>query len=534
MMAGAFHGLQKAANASRDGAREAVISIAAVCLFLLLFGVLFPTAALGAFRVWVDSPTFNHCFIIVPIVGFLIWHRRATLVDATPDPSLLGAVMTLGLAGAWFVAFLAGILEAQQFVVLTMVQAALFGALGSRYYRKLTAPFLYLYFLVPTGAYLIPALQFFTAKFAVAGLQLLGIPVFSNGAVIEIPAGTFAVAEACAGLRFLVAAVAFGTFFSIITYRSWWRRTAFIALSIVVPVIANGFRALGLIAAAQWIGNPAAVLADHLIYGWVFFSFVLLLLVLVGQFFSDRVDDEIASLHLNGPAATQRKLPMRIAAVTAACLFAASTGPLAATLMPVAHEPSLPPAPPQVAAPWREIGTSAEWKPIVDNPARSFLQSFTDGSHRVDRFVALYRMNGKLVSSNNRDANERAWSFDSDRRASIEVNGHLISAHVSTWLRGSEKRLVWSIYVVNGRLAAGSWQAKWDALLARLTGRTCLSAYVALSTVGGDGASATRAVEKLLDTTEPLDSYLCRSTKSRLPQEGGTAANNIQPNNQES
>jgi exosortase len=74
--------------------------------------------------------------------------------------------------------------------------------------------------LVPSGAFLVPALQAFTAHFAVAGLHILSIPVYSTGALIEIPAGTFAVAEACAGLRFLIAAVAFGVFFAILTLGS--------------------------------------------------------------------------------------------------------------------------------------------------------------------------------------------------------------------------------------------------------------------------------------------------------------------------
>ena len=45
---------------------------------------------------------------------------------------------------------------------------------------------------------------------------------------------------------------AFGVFFASVTYRSIRRRALFVALSIVVPIIANGIRALALIAAAQW------------------------------------------------------------------------------------------------------------------------------------------------------------------------------------------------------------------------------------------------------------------------------------------
>src|SRR6202035_267630 len=110
--------------------------------------------------------------------------------------------------------------------------AILLSTLGLNAYRRLLAPLLYLYFLVPTGEFLVPILQDFTASAAVHGLTLVGVPVFSDGVLIEVSAGRFVVAEECAGLRFLIASVAFGVFFAVITYQSHWRRIAFIALSI--------------------------------------------------------------------------------------------------------------------------------------------------------------------------------------------------------------------------------------------------------------------------------------------------------------
>ena len=141
---------------------------------------------------------------------------------------------------------------------------------------------LYLYFLVPSGAFLTVPMQDFAARFAVDGVQLLGIPVFSNGLDIEVPGARFTVAEACAGLRFLIASVALGTLYGYTMYRSWKRRAAFIAISIVVPIIANGMRVMGIVVLGYWLGNAEAAVADHLIYGWVFFSLVSVILILLG------------------------------------------------------------------------------------------------------------------------------------------------------------------------------------------------------------------------------------------------------------
>jgi exosortase/archaeosortase family protein len=141
---------------------------------------------------------------------------------------------------------------------------------------------LYLVFLVPFGAFVTPALQQFTAAFVNIGLSVLGIPHTGDAFQIEIPEGRFYVAEACAGLRFLIASIAFGALYAVTMFRDGWRRVIYIAVACVVPVIANGVRALGIVTAGHLVGSAQAAAADHIIYGWLFFSVVILLLALAG------------------------------------------------------------------------------------------------------------------------------------------------------------------------------------------------------------------------------------------------------------
>jgi exosortase A len=455
-------------------------------------------------------------------VSSLFSHRRNTLVGTTPEPDPRAALLVLMLGAMWLGASEAGILEAQQFVVVTLVEATLWAVVGAALYRKLAAPFLYLYFLVPSGAYLVPALQSFTAHFAVTGLHLLGIPVFSNGAVIEIPVGSFAVAEACAGLRFLVAALAFGVFFAIITYRSWWRRAAFVILSVIVPILANGLRALGLIAAAQWIGSPAAALADHIIYGWIFFSVVLVMLVLLGQSFSDRsVHNGFALAAAPEFSRGHPQLWSAIGISAALCLFAASSAPIVAAALSAPLYVAIPVQPPRVARSWQESHSPLGWSPAVVRPARSFLQSFVRGHDHVDRFIAIYagqRRSNHPVHLNDSDANRRIWSFDYSTQEYLRAGPRAIPVRESIWIRGEQKRLVWSYYVIGGRSAADIWTAKWDQFLADVTRSKCLSAYVAVSVQAEEATAAKKLAGDLLAASEDLNSYLCASTKIQAHQ----------------
>jgi EpsI family protein len=363
---------------------------------------------------------------------------------------------------------------------------------------------------VPSGAFLVPALQAFTAHFAVAGLHVLGIPVYSTGALIEIPAGTFAVAEACAGLRFLIAAVAFGVFFAILTYRSPWRRGVFIALCVIVPVIANGFRALGLIAAAEWVGSPTAALADHVLYGWIFFSVVLLALIVIGRWFSDggRPDFETVT------SASSSRLPARkILTAGLACAIAALVAPVLALAANGSETHTAPDAPPRVSAPWQEVATQGGWRPVVLSPAHAFQNTYSNGPLHLDRYVAVYDWpvrERRFIRSDNRDADEDVWQFNSAGFTRLRVHGEILPVRLSTWVRGSRTRLVWSFYVVGGRIIATQLGAKWNQLLALVSRRKCAGAYIALSTEGITVAVGNTAVTKFLQANEPIPAYLCR------------------------
>jgi exosortase A len=453
--------------------------VATVCLV-----VLFWSEAEGAYRVWVQSTAYNHCFLVLPLVGYMIWNRREVLSTTAPTPQLRWLVIVPVLSALWLAAASLGIHEAQQLIVATILQAILLSTLGWTAYRRLLAPLLYLYFLIPTGEFLVPFLQDFTASMAVDGLKLVGVPVFSDGFFIEVPAGKFVVAEECAGLRFLIASVAFGVFFAVITYRSYVRRAAFIVLSILVPVVANGARAFGIVYAAEIVGSPAAVMADHVIYGWGFFSAILVLLMLLGRSFADRHEPS-----------DDRPLAARPIFFPARCALAALLGVALAGLGPayaaVLDRQSTPDfvtdaKAPQLEAPWSEVtsGLVDDWSPVVYGADRIFRDALTDGDTTVYRFVALYLAHGRinnLIRSENRVADESRWRIATGNTATIDVDGRLQRVNISEIVSGDRRRLVVSYYVVDGSATAGVLSAKLYQLRSLLSSRRQLSAFVAIA-----------------------------------------------------
>jgi exosortase A len=252
------------------------------CAIPLVLLAAFAPETRAAIGVWSSSTAYGHCWLVLPIVAWLAWERRAALPRLTARPSLWPALLALPLIPAWLAADLLGIMEGRQLVLVAFVQLVFLAALGARLYWALSPALLYLFFLVPFGAFITPALQNFTARFITTGLSILHIPFEATHFQITIPEGAFYVAEACAGLRFLIAAVAFGVLYAVTMFRSPGRRAVFIAISCVVPILANGIRGLGIVLLGHALGSAEAGAADHLIYGWVFFSGVILLLAVAG------------------------------------------------------------------------------------------------------------------------------------------------------------------------------------------------------------------------------------------------------------
>lgn len=306
---------------TRNGLAPVLLALAAG---LIGVGLMFAPELGAAVNVWMLSTAYGHCFFIIPIALYLAWERRGVAAATPVVPSPMAALLALPLGLVWLVAERLGIMEGQQFLALGFLELTFLAVLGWRMARAMAVPLVYLIFLVPSGAFLTPALQDFTARVITTGLDVVGIPYYADALIIEIPEGKFFVAEACAGLRFLIASIAFGVLYACMIYRSPGRRVVFIAASVVVPVFANGLRALGIVVLGHYLGSAQAAVVDHILYGWLFFSLVLLLLILIGLPF--REDGGPFAVHpsklsLVPPA------PRRLWFATASLLLLSATAP---------------------------------------------------------------------------------------------------------------------------------------------------------------------------------------------------------------
>ena len=146
--------------------------------------------------------------MIPALAVYLAWRRRAWLADLELRFEWAGLALLVLALLVWLAGRLSATMVLQQFGLVFTMQAFVFCVLGRHVVYAFLFPLFYLIFAVPFGAELVPPLQDITAFFVVSLLRLVGIPVFIDGVFISTPAGNYLVAEACAGLRYLISTVA--------------------------------------------------------------------------------------------------------------------------------------------------------------------------------------------------------------------------------------------------------------------------------------------------------------------------------------
>ncbi len=292
---------------------------------------------------WWNIDTYNHILLVPPIIAWLVWLKAEELARMTPRPFAPGLALVAAGLGLWLAGRISDINLIAHAGAVGAVQGAVVAVLGLRVSAFLALPIALGVFLVPFGDEIIPLLQTITAEIAIALTIWSGIPAQIDGIFIDTPVGLFIVAEACSGVKFLIAMVTLAALVCFTRFRSWKRRAVFMAASIIIPILANGVRAWGTIYIAQFAGVEFAAGFDHIFYGWIFFAIVVIV-ILAGawRFFESEPEDyEPSAEWLDGSALIRRfegasqGAGAVVGAIAALCIVAGFTAAMFAAAVPV-------------------------------------------------------------------------------------------------------------------------------------------------------------------------------------------------------
>lgn len=423
-----------------------------VLTWAAIAALLHPTA-LSMVSIWERSETYAHGYVILPIALWLIWRDRHRLaaVETRPDPRALFLVAALLVL--WLTAWAGGVLVAEHYALVGLWIAAVWALLGPKLVRAAGFPLFYLLLMVPNGEFLMQPLMDFTADFTVAAVRLVGLPVYREGTFFSLPSGNWSVVETCSGIRYIIASLTLGLLYAYLTYRSLWKRVAFSIAALLVPVIANGFRATMIVLIAHYSDMKLALGVDHYIYGWVWFGIVMLLMFWVGLIWRE-----------DSPSAVADDAPRQAPSTPRPSLVMAAILVLITALAPLWQRTLAMPAPvvslaaPQPMHAWQETGTAFnDWLPRWIGMDAQLIRHYARDADRVLLFVAYYgqqRQDSELINSQNLmvEQEHERWQNVGQRVRSLQIDGlpyRILEARLRT--QRGERILAWQWNRVMGR-----------------------------------------------------------------------------------
>ncbi|CCH50106.1 VPLPA-CTERM-specific exosortase XrtD [Pseudodesulfovibrio piezophilus] len=246
-----------------------------------------------------NAEDYSHCYLVLPIVGYLLWTERGKRAGKLGGGAFLG--LAICLVAVLF--FHIGRFASLKFFVHLAMWISLCGIallyLGDKAIRSLWMPMLVGFFAVPPPVFITRMtslkLRLISSVLSEKMLQFIGIPVYREGNVIDLGVIQLQVVDACSGLRYLwpslLMALLVGWFF----LSAPRKRLLLLAIAIPVTILSNAFR-IALTGVLTKFINPA--LAEgffHDFSGWLVYVLSLGLLGACAWLLADRPHHPVRS-----------------------------------------------------------------------------------------------------------------------------------------------------------------------------------------------------------------------------------------------
>jgi len=233
---------------------------------------------------WRIVPDYSHGFLIVPLALVFAYEKKYRLEAADVGGNWWGvALLLVGLA-LLAVGQLGSLLAPLRAGYVFSVMGLVLLLLGREIFMLLLFPMAFLLLMIPLPQSVVNVvafpLQLIAAQWAVSLLHAIGIPVLLEGNIIHLAGGDLFVAEACSGLRSLMALLTLGVVFA-----HFFRRNnlplqlILVASTIPIAIVVNSLRVAVTGLLAHEYGQEAASGFIHEFQGLITFSLAFLLLM---------------------------------------------------------------------------------------------------------------------------------------------------------------------------------------------------------------------------------------------------------------
>ena len=230
----------------------------------------------------------SHGWIIPLVAGFAIWRQREKLALAEKKPSCVGLlVIVLSLVLHW-VGYRSQLTRLSLFSLVGLLWGIPYYLYGPAVARLLIFPCSYLIFCIPfsfLSSITVP-LRLLAGSITTALLNGLGIAAVRSGTAIHSAAAggfNFDVADACSGLRSLLAMTALTAVYAWVTQKTLLKKWILFVCAVPLAIVGNISRILTIALVAQVFGQQRAWDVYHKYSGFIVFSVAILLMACLGS-----------------------------------------------------------------------------------------------------------------------------------------------------------------------------------------------------------------------------------------------------------
>lgn len=246
-------------------------------------GVYFQTGVDALLTAWA-TPEYSHGPLIPVLSAFLFLRQLKGVPVSTAPVTDRG----IGIAVLLFALALGGVgrlIQISDFVAYAMilwVGGILLVCFGWREGRQFWPPVLHLVYMLPLPGVLYYGLstwlQGVSSELGVWFLQILRVPVFLDGNIIDLGVYKLHVAEACSGLRYLFPILSFSYIFAVLYRGPMWHKAILLLSAAPITVVMNSVRIAIAGVVVDSYGIEYVEGLTHFLEGWVIFLTCVIIL----------------------------------------------------------------------------------------------------------------------------------------------------------------------------------------------------------------------------------------------------------------
>ena len=506
---------------------------------LLFLGIYYSAFTWLVTHDWVKE-AYSYCWLIPPVVFFLIWLKRDELASLPSKPSWAGFLpIAFGIFTFWL-----GELGGEYFTMYVSSWLILVGLcqlhLGWQKLKIIGFPLFFILMMFPVPDFIntriMLQLRMISSKLGAAMIQVYGLPVARQGNIIDLGFTKLQVVDACSGLHSLISLIVLCLLIVYFFKDHIWKRAVLLLSSIPLAIVTNSMRIAMTAILYKYFGGGVAEGFFHKFSGLLIFAICIPVLLIEMKILeklppfqskttsgSKEIDTTTSK---NNPGGNNKKvskhrLLLQPMFVTAVILLGATLAisHIVDFREKIPAKKSLEQFPLKVGE-WnadRHLSMAQYFIDVLDLSEYVFINYHNRNDKKVNFYVAYYesQRKGASIHSPATCLPGSGWSFDQSgtvKITNVPGNNSTMEVNRAVMQSGRSRQITYYWFPVRGRILKNAYQLKlynfWDALTQQRTD----GALVRLITSVYEGEKLEEAEKRLQnfvrDVTPVLEEYL--------------------------